>query len=75
MSDFFPPVARGVRSENGVPAPPRPDEDERWEYVADHLRAIRASLGLLAFVAALQVAALMVALVIWMTNDSGGSGF
>lgn len=62
MSDFYPPVARGVRHEDGLPAPPRPDEDERWEFLADHLRAIRSMLGVLAFIAVCQV----VGAVLWL---------
>ena len=50
MTDYHPQRARGERGDLEAQAPPRPDEDERWEYVADHLRAIRASLAFLVFV-------------------------
>lgn len=66
MNDYYPAVARGVRHEDGIPAPPRPDEDERWEYLADHLRAIRATLGILAFIAVCQV----VGAVLWLAMVS-----
>ena len=62
MSDFFPPVARGARPVDAVPAPPRPDEDERWEYLADHLRAIRTAATVMAVVVVAQV----VGVVLWL---------
>ena len=57
MADFYPERARGERLEGGLPAPPRPDEDERWEYLADHMRAIRTSVAVLAIIAVCQVVA------------------
>lgn len=69
MDDFFPAVARGVRHEDGLPAPPRPDEDERWEYLADHLRAIRTSVFVLAFIAVCQV----IGALVWVLVASEGS--
>lgn len=71
MGDFYPPVARGERGLQALPAPPRPDEDERWEYVADHLRAIRGSLAVIAAAAAIQIIGLVCALIVYMTDSSG----
>jgi hypothetical protein len=56
MSDYSPARARGERLDGGQPAPPAPDRDEQWDYIADHLRAIRASVAFIAAVAVLAVA-------------------